>query len=59
MSASIDERMIGAALGEEEVGIGSQVEAARVAIAIRKLHEKLTSIFRVEAFNHAGNLASP
>ena len=56
---SIDERMIGAALGEEEVRIGSQIEAARVAIALRKLHEELSSIFRVQAFDHAGNLARP
>jgi hypothetical protein len=37
VEGGIDQRVIGCALGEKEVGVGGQVEPARVAIAFREL----------------------
>src|SRR4051812_27506719 len=51
--------MIGAPLGEKEVGIGGEIEVAGVAIAVGKLNEQLAGIVGAQSLDHARNLAGP
>ena len=55
----VDEWVVGGATGEEEVGVGGEVEAACFAIAFGELHEELAFIFVAEAFEHLVDLRTP
>ena len=44
--------MIGVAAGEEEVGVGGEVESARFAIAFGELHEELAGVVGAQAIDH-------
>ena len=55
----IDERMIGGAAGEEEIGVGGQVEAAGFAVTFGELDEELAAVFVAEAVDHLVDLRAP
>ena len=55
----IDERMVRGAAGEEEVGVGSQIEATGLAVAFGELDQELAGVFVAEAVEHLVDLRAP
>src|SRR4051794_22825551 len=55
----IDERMVGCAAGKEEIGVSGEVEAARFAIFVGKLDEKISGVFIAQAVDHLIDLSGP